>query len=209
MVTFFEPSIVTIQDAIKRQMDSAVARITVSEPYQSSPFLNHTTPVKAVLMVGGFAASDWLFSKLQAYLQGQGVRFVRPDGHLYVPPSVSVSVLTEAICRGKAVADGAVLSVVDQSVSVLASADAGHYDRITPWVGDAVASLLEDARDAKDPSMVVRAAVQTCLINASRHLMHGGSSDEGVRQALLTLVPKKGTVLNQSIHLSRVTPIFF
>jgi hypothetical protein len=111
---------------------------------------------------------------------------------LYVPALVCGNALSEAACRGKAVADGAVLSVVDQSVSVRASASAGHYDRIMSWVGDAVASLLEDAHDAKDPSMVVRAAVETCLINSSRHLVHGGNRNEGVRQALLTLVPQKG-----------------
>jgi hypothetical protein len=195
MVTLFEPSIITIRDAIKRQMDTASARITVSHPCELSPFLSRTIPLKAVLMVGGFGASYWLFSKLQTYLQEQGIRFVRPDGHLYVPVSVCVTVLTEAICRGKAVADGAVLSVIDQSVLVRASSNDGHYDKIIPWVGDAVANLLEDARDAKDPSMVVRAAVETCLVNCSRHFMHGGSGNEGVRQALLTLVPTKGRSL--------------
>jgi hypothetical protein len=191
MVTLFEPSIMTIQDAINHQINTASARITVSEPCESSPFLSLTTPRQAVLMVGGFAASYWLFSKLQTYLQGQGIRFVRPDGHLYVPTLVCLSVLSKATCRGKAVADGAVLSVVDQSISLRASAN----DTITPWVGDAVASLLEDARDAKNPSMVIRAAVETCLINCSRHLVHGGNRNEGIRQAILTFLPKTGRSL--------------
>jgi hypothetical protein len=180
MVTVFEASIITLQDAMKRQMDAASARIAVSEPCKSSPFLSHTTPLKAVLMVGGFGASDWLFSKLQTYLQGQGVRFLRLDGHLYVPPLGCVSVLSDPTCRGKAVADGAVLSVVDQSVSVRAFENAEHYDGIMPWVGDAVASLLEGAQDANDPSLVVRAAIETCLINCSGHFVHGGGRSEGV-----------------------------
>jgi hypothetical protein len=191
MVTLFEPSIVTILDAIKRQIDTASARITVSKPCETSPFLSHTTPRQAVLIVGGFAASYWVFSKLQTHLQGQGVRFVRPDGHLYVPALVCGNALSEAACRGKAVADGAVLSVVDQSISLRASAN----DTITPWVGDAVASLLEDARDAKNPSVVIRAAVETCLINCSRHLVHGGNRNEGIRQAILTFLPKTGRSL--------------
>jgi hypothetical protein len=41
-----------------------------------------------------------------------------------------------------------------------------------------VASLLEDAQDANDPSLVVRAAIETCLINYSGHFVHGGGRSE-------------------------------
>jgi hypothetical protein len=37
-----------------------------------------------VLLVGGFAASDWLFSNLQAHLQIIDLCLSRPDGHLCV-----------------------------------------------------------------------------------------------------------------------------
>jgi hypothetical protein len=37
-----------------------------------------------VLLVGGFAASDWLFSNLQAHLQIIDLHLSRPDGHLCV-----------------------------------------------------------------------------------------------------------------------------
>jgi hypothetical protein len=87
MVTLFEPAIIAIQNAIKNQMDTAFASITVSGQYRLDPFLGHTAPLKAVLLVGGFGASDWLFSELQNYLQGRGVRLTRPDGHLYVSAS--------------------------------------------------------------------------------------------------------------------------
>jgi hypothetical protein len=105
---------------------------------------------------------------------------------------IDSTLISEATCRGKAVADGAVLSVVDESVSVRASANAGRYDMIAPWIGDAVASLLEDARDAKDPSMVVRVAFETCLINCSTHLVHGGNRNKGACHPFLTLVAETG-----------------
>ena len=40
--------------------------------------------VQSVLLVGGFAASNWLFHELQTHLAGTGLRLYRPDGHLYV-----------------------------------------------------------------------------------------------------------------------------
>jgi hypothetical protein len=38
--------------------------------------------VKLVFLVGGFAASDWLFARLQGYFQAHGVSFSRPDIHV-------------------------------------------------------------------------------------------------------------------------------
>jgi hypothetical protein len=40
--------------------------------------------MQTVFLVGGFAASDWLFMELQEYLQPLGISFSRPDGHLCV-----------------------------------------------------------------------------------------------------------------------------
>ncbi|KAF8638104.1 hypothetical protein AX17_002444 [Amanita inopinata Kibby_2008] len=60
-----------------------------------------STPLKAVFLVGGFAASDYLFHKVQEQLQPQGLQVSRPDGHL-----------------NKAVADGAVSFYLDHFVSV-------------------------------------------------------------------------------------------
>ena len=39
---------------------------------------------QSVFLVGGFAASDWLFSRLQAYLEKEGIKLSRPDSHVYV-----------------------------------------------------------------------------------------------------------------------------
>jgi hypothetical protein len=141
--------------------------------------------------LGGFAASDWLFSYLQHYLQERGVRFVRPDGHLCVQAfGFYHRFIVTGLDRGKAVADGAVWSVVDQSVIVQASGSVRHPDDIVPWVGDAVASLLEDAQNVKDPTLVVQAAVQACLISCCKHLVISGYRDD---ENLLTLVPQAGT----------------
>ncbi|KAJ8595459.1 hypothetical protein M405DRAFT_759150 [Rhizopogon salebrosus TDB-379] len=59
-----------------------------------------STPVNFVFLVGGFAASDWLFERLQKYFQPLGISFCRPDGHV-----------------NKAVADGAVSFYIDHLVS--------------------------------------------------------------------------------------------
>jgi len=50
--------------------------------------------------VGGFSASDWLFSRLQGYLLPRGIQFCRPDSH-----------------ANKAVADGAIAYYLDHVVS--------------------------------------------------------------------------------------------
>ncbi|KAJ7617593.1 hypothetical protein DFH06DRAFT_1274125 [Mycena polygramma] len=84
---FFEPSISAVARAIEEQCISASAVASVS----------------AVFLVGGFAASDWLFSELKNRLKSLnlGVDLTRPDAHL-----------------NKAVADGAVSFYIDHHVSV-------------------------------------------------------------------------------------------
>ncbi|KAG0708560.1 hypothetical protein DFH29DRAFT_423264 [Suillus ampliporus] len=78
----FEPSIEAIIEAFKQQIRVA------------------STPVNFVFLVGGFAASDWLFARLQEYFQPLGISFCRPDAHV-----------------NKAVADGAVSFYIDHLVS--------------------------------------------------------------------------------------------
>ncbi|KAJ6458045.1 hypothetical protein C8R47DRAFT_1188838 [Mycena vitilis] len=84
---FFEPSISAVARAIEEQCSAASAVASVS----------------AVFLVGGFAASDWLFSELKNRLKSLklGVDLTRPDAHL-----------------NKAVADGAVSFYIDHHVSV-------------------------------------------------------------------------------------------
>ncbi|KAJ3769804.1 hypothetical protein FB446DRAFT_791054 [Lentinula raphanica] len=80
--TFFEPSIEKIIQAIREQRREA------------------TTSVRSVFLAGGFAASDWLFSRLENELEPEGLIVSRPDAHL-----------------NKAVADGALSYYLDHFVS--------------------------------------------------------------------------------------------
>lgn len=36
-------------------------------------------------MVGGFAANDWLFSKVEEGLKPNGITVIRPENHVYDP----------------------------------------------------------------------------------------------------------------------------
>ncbi|KAF9465196.1 hypothetical protein BDZ94DRAFT_1307345 [Collybia nuda] len=82
LATFFEPSISSIVQAISEQQKCA------------------RKPISSVFLVGGFAASDWLFTELKDSLKPMGLTLCRPDSHV-----------------GKAVADGAVSFYLDHFVS--------------------------------------------------------------------------------------------
>ncbi|KAJ7288674.1 hypothetical protein C8J57DRAFT_1281001 [Mycena rebaudengoi] len=82
VASFFVPSIAAIFQAITKQ--KALAQ----------------TPVSSVLLVGGFAASDMLYSGLKECLEPLGLELSRPDSHV-----------------NKAVADGAVSFYLDHFVS--------------------------------------------------------------------------------------------
>lgn len=82
VATFFEPSITSITKAIDAQR--AASKKTVS----------------TVFLVGGFAASDWLFLKIQEHTNLLGLTLARPDSHV-----------------NKAVADGAVSFHLDHAVT--------------------------------------------------------------------------------------------
>jgi len=80
--TLFHPAIQGIVNAIEKQR------------------LHASTYVAAVFLVGGFAASTMLFSKLQAHFKDEDITISRPDSH-----------------TNKAVADGAISYYVDHFVS--------------------------------------------------------------------------------------------
>ncbi|KAK0196216.1 hypothetical protein F5146DRAFT_319918 [Armillaria mellea] len=82
VATFFEPSVKAIIEAVTDQMREA------------------SRNVSTIVLVGGFAASDWLFSQLQQELGPRGLSICRPDGHV-----------------NKAVADGALSFYLDHFVS--------------------------------------------------------------------------------------------
>uniref|UniRef100_A0A0W0G793 Uncharacterized protein n=1 Tax=Moniliophthora roreri TaxID=221103 RepID=A0A0W0G793_MONRR len=82
MRDFFAPSIQEILEAIQEQQREA------------------HVPISSVYLVGGFAASEWLFSNLQKLLEQLQLKLSRPDGFV-----------------NKAVADGAVSFYLDHCVS--------------------------------------------------------------------------------------------
>ncbi|KAJ7490801.1 hypothetical protein FB451DRAFT_1513799 [Mycena latifolia] len=79
---FFRPSLDAIVLAILNQSSSALV------------------PISSVLLVGGFAASEWLYSELKEKMSTRGLEVSRPDSHV-----------------NKAVADGAVSFCLDHFVS--------------------------------------------------------------------------------------------
>ncbi|KAK0222674.1 hypothetical protein EDD85DRAFT_914386 [Armillaria nabsnona] len=108
VASFFEPSIASMIRVIDNQRVKA------------------TKPVSSVFLVGGFAASDWLFSKLKEHLEPLEIQCSRPDSHV-----------------NKAVADGALSFYLDHVVAARVSRydygsptytrynprNAGHYAR--------------------------------------------------------------------------------
>ncbi|KAK7029533.1 hypothetical protein VNI00_014410 [Paramarasmius palmivorus] len=86
MKQFFAPSIQEIIEAIQEQKSES------------------STPISSVFLVGGFAASEWLFSNLQTTLTQMNLALSRPDGFV-----------------NKAVADGAVSFYLDHCVSARVS----------------------------------------------------------------------------------------
>ncbi|KAJ7141731.1 hypothetical protein C8R43DRAFT_1071627 [Mycena crocata] len=79
---FFKPSLDAIVVAITNQSRTS------------------TVPISSVLLVGGFAASEWLYAELKKRMNLQGLQVSRPDSHV-----------------NKAVADGAVSFYLDRFVS--------------------------------------------------------------------------------------------
>ncbi|EKM77785.1 hypothetical protein AGABI1DRAFT_121858 [Agaricus bisporus var. burnettii JB137-S8] len=81
---FFEPSIRCIVDAVIEQKRLA------------------SKPVATVFLVGGFAASDYLFSELEQRLMRQGFKVCRPDPHLNkAVPDGSIAGYLRPTVRGR------------------------------------------------------------------------------------------------------------
>ncbi|KIY64131.1 hypothetical protein CYLTODRAFT_425491 [Cylindrobasidium torrendii FP15055 ss-10] len=83
---FFEPSVTGIVEAVTLQRAAA------------------SIPIKSIVLVGGFAASEWLFSRLRRELGALGLQVFRPDAHV-----------------NKAVADGGVSFYLDHTVTMRVS----------------------------------------------------------------------------------------
>ncbi|KAK2462942.1 hypothetical protein APHAL10511_005140 [Amanita phalloides] len=79
---FFEPAVKSIIHAIEGQSRTS------------------SVPIKAIFMVGGFATSDYLFSKLDEHFKPKRINILRPDAYL-----------------NKAVPEGAISFNIDHSVT--------------------------------------------------------------------------------------------
>jgi len=86
VASFFEPSIQCIIDSVEEQRSKAHKQFT------------------HVVLVGGFAASDWLYKQVSEALTEKGFSVVRPDHHV-----------------NKAVADGAISYHLDHFVQTRVS----------------------------------------------------------------------------------------
>ncbi|KAF8632452.1 hypothetical protein AX15_001886 [Amanita polypyramis BW_CC] len=83
IASFFEPAVIGIVQVVEDQC----AKSPVS--------------IKAIFLVGGFATSDYLFSRLEEHFKARNIHILRPDAYL-----------------NKAVAEGAVSYYIDHRVSV-------------------------------------------------------------------------------------------
>ena len=81
---FFQPSIDCIVTAVLKQRKSAHKTISVSlyMLFIKYRFPNHHLYLQHVVLVGGFAESDWLFNKVYEMLTPLGLNIVRPESHL-------------------------------------------------------------------------------------------------------------------------------
>lgn len=78
----FEPSAEAIIEAIEEQRDAAIKNISVRFP--SLYMLHLPNEAQTVFLVGGFAASEWLFARLRNHLGSLDLNFSRPDSHTCV-----------------------------------------------------------------------------------------------------------------------------
>jgi tRNA A37 threonylcarbamoyltransferase TsaD len=83
---FFQPSIDCIVKAVLEQKKTAHKTISVSI-YTSFikyrfPYISHLPNFQHVVLVGGFAANDWLFNQVQELLTPTGLNIVRPENHV-------------------------------------------------------------------------------------------------------------------------------
>ncbi|KAF9465189.1 hypothetical protein BDZ94DRAFT_1307339 [Collybia nuda] len=122
---FFEPSINCITTAIAQQRK------------------NTSQAISSVFLVGGFAANNWLFSRLRDVLTPLGVNLCRPDSHL-----------------NKAVADGAISFYIDHAVTCRVSKNTYGVVQQIPY------NLNDPEHVERLPFAFIDASGETCLPNS-------------------------------------------
>ncbi|KIK16840.1 hypothetical protein PISMIDRAFT_250101 [Pisolithus microcarpus 441] len=133
VATLFAPSVEAIIAAMEEQRRVA------------------TQPISHVFLVGGFGASDWLFSRLKEHLDPLGLQFCRPDGH-----------------TNKAVARGAVTFYLDHRVSA----------RVAKFTYGTRCAVEFDRNDEEHlrraGSAIPRPSGRTVIPNAFSAILHKG-----------------------------------
>ena len=81
---FFQPSIDCIVKAVLELKNGAYKAIAVSlyTSFFNYRFPNHLLYFQHVVLVGEFAASDWLFTKVYEMLTPLGLNVIRPEIHV-------------------------------------------------------------------------------------------------------------------------------
>ena len=124
VATFFQPSIICIVEAVLEQMANAHKEISVSFACRSVTLVFQILLwIQHVVLVGGFAANDWLFTEVHQVF-APGLNVVRPENHVWVFFNVKTILFFKkniSIFRNKAVSDGAVSFYLDHLVTTRVS----------------------------------------------------------------------------------------
>ncbi|CCM01024.1 uncharacterized protein FIBRA_03072 [Fibroporia radiculosa] len=134
VASFFDPAVQEIQDAIKTQS------------------ANSSAPVSTILLVGGFASSSYLRTKLREWAENAGLTLFCPEGQ-----------------SAKAVAEGALSSYLDHVVSARVAPFAYGTRCMTPF------NPFNAGHKARMNDIVVDCAGSPCLRNYFATLLPKGT----------------------------------
>ena len=95
MAKFFQPTVTAISQAVLRQRTQAKPNVSVS--ILPEVWSHALTKLQCVFLVGGFAASPFLYTQLCESLEPLRFEVCRPDSHMFVPTLLLVPALTRTL----------------------------------------------------------------------------------------------------------------
>ena len=115
---FFEPSVECIVNAVIKQCRMAHNPISVCLLGFLGCALCLDLALQHVILVGGFATSDWLSNEVHKKLLPHGLNIIRPQNHVSVPALSKIHhvLICYLISRNNAVSDGALSHYHDHFV---------------------------------------------------------------------------------------------
>lgn len=116
IASFFEPSIQCIVNGVMEQQRLSTKPVTVSFYVVPLSRIIKLTGLETVFLVGGFSASDYLFSELEKRLTPRGFSVCRPDPYLWGFSSSCTFPRIDRRRRNKAVPDGAIAGYLRPTV---------------------------------------------------------------------------------------------